>query len=70
MCRRQKTEGVWVTNSGGVNQRALAEGRIWGAGLDAFAEEPLPAASPLWDLPNVLIRPMWEVRAGGNCGGG
>jgi len=37
--------------------RALAEGRIMGAGLDAFAEEPLPAASPLWDLPNVLITP-------------
>jgi phosphoglycerate dehydrogenase-like enzyme len=37
--------------------RALAEGRIMGAGLDAFAEEPLPAASPLWDLPNVLMTP-------------
>jgi phosphoglycerate dehydrogenase-like enzyme len=37
--------------------RALGEGRIKGAGLDAFAEEPLPAPSPLWDLPNVLITP-------------
>jgi phosphoglycerate dehydrogenase-like enzyme len=37
--------------------RALTEGRIMGAGLDAFAEEPLPAASPLWNLPNVLITP-------------
>jgi phosphoglycerate dehydrogenase-like enzyme len=37
--------------------RALAEGRIKGAGLDALAEEPLPAGSPLWDLPNVLITP-------------
>jgi phosphoglycerate dehydrogenase-like enzyme len=37
--------------------RALAEGRIKGAGLDAFAVEPLPAASPLWDLPNVIITP-------------
>ena len=37
--------------------RALAEGRIKGAGLDAFADEPLPAASPLWDLPNVLMTP-------------
>jgi phosphoglycerate dehydrogenase-like enzyme len=27
------------------------------AALDAFAEEPLLAASPLWDLPNVLITP-------------
>jgi len=37
--------------------RALAEGRIMGAGLDAFAKEPLPAESPLWDLPNVLMTP-------------
>jgi phosphoglycerate dehydrogenase-like enzyme len=37
--------------------RALAEGRSKGAGLDAFAVEPLPAASPLWDLPNVIITP-------------
>ena len=37
--------------------RALTEGRIMGAGIDAFAEEPLPAKSPLWDLPNVLITP-------------
>jgi phosphoglycerate dehydrogenase-like enzyme len=37
--------------------RALAEGRIMGAGLDALAEEPPAASSPLWDLPNVLITP-------------
>ena len=36
---------------------ALAQGRIAGAGLDAFAEEPLPAASPFWDLPNVVMTP-------------
>jgi phosphoglycerate dehydrogenase-like enzyme len=36
---------------------ALAEGRIKGAGLDAFADEPLPATSPFWDLPNVLMTP-------------
>lgn len=36
---------------------ALAGGRLQGAGLDALAEEPLPAASPLWDLPNVLLTP-------------
>jgi phosphoglycerate dehydrogenase-like enzyme len=36
---------------------AVREGRIAGAALDVFADEQLPAASPLWDLPNVLISP-------------
>lgn len=36
---------------------ALSDGRLRGAGLDVFREEPLPATSPLWDLPNVLITP-------------
>ena len=44
---------------------ALAQGRIAGAGLDCTVEEPLPAASPLWDVPNVLITPhtAGETRA-------
>lgn len=36
---------------------ALQEGRIAGAALDVTADEPLPAESPLWDMPNVLITP-------------
>ena len=36
---------------------ALRSGHLRGAALDVFAEEPLPAASPLWDLPNVLVSP-------------
>jgi phosphoglycerate dehydrogenase-like enzyme len=36
---------------------ALNEGRIAGAGLDCAVEEPLPAASPLWDIPSALITP-------------
>jgi len=36
---------------------ALERGQIAGAGLDCTWEEPLPAASPLWAMPNVLLTP-------------
>ena len=36
---------------------ALRSGKVAFAGLDVCAIEPLPAASPLWDMPNVLISP-------------
>jgi phosphoglycerate dehydrogenase-like enzyme len=35
----------------------LRAGHLGGAGLDVFAEEPLPAASPWWELPNVIVSP-------------
>ncbi|WP_052731762.1 D-2-hydroxyacid dehydrogenase [Devosia geojensis] len=37
--------------------KALREGWIAGAGLDAHGVEPLPAESPFWDLPNVIVTP-------------
>jgi phosphoglycerate dehydrogenase-like enzyme len=43
---------------------ALEAGRLAGAGLDAFRREPLPADSPYWRLPNVLVSPHTASFAG------
>jgi phosphoglycerate dehydrogenase-like enzyme len=44
---------------------ALNGGRIAGAGLDTFHDEPLPADSPFWALPQVVVTPhsAGETRA-------
>ncbi len=47
---------------------ALEDKTIGGAALDVFPKEPLPADSPLWDVPNLMITPhtaaltekLWE----------
>jgi D-2-hydroxyacid dehydrogenase (NADP+) len=36
---------------------ALQQRRIAAAGLDVTREEPLPASSPLWAMPQVLLTP-------------
>lgn len=36
---------------------ALRDGRLRAASLDVFATEPLPADSPLWSAPNLVITP-------------
>jgi glyoxylate/hydroxypyruvate reductase len=36
---------------------ALRSQHLGGAFLDVFAAEPLPASSPLWEMPNVVISP-------------
>ena len=36
---------------------ACKSGQIAGAGLDVTVEEPTPADSPLWDVPNIVLTP-------------
>ncbi|OCT11957.1 hydroxyacid dehydrogenase [Paenibacillus pectinilyticus] len=36
---------------------ALQQGKIAGAALDVFAQEPLPPSSPLWSMNNVILTP-------------
>ena len=36
---------------------ALKEGRLGGACLDVFENEPLAPESPLWEAPNLLVTP-------------
>lgn len=63
-----------IGRGGTVNEddlvAALHTGQFAGAGLDVFATEPLPAESPLWDMPNVIITahysgntPFYDERA-------
>ena len=47
--------GVIIDQSAMI--RALQSGRLGAAALDVTTPEPLPADSPLWDMPNVLISP-------------
>ncbi len=55
---------AWFINAGRgstVDEAALVDalsgGRLRGAALDVFAEEPLPGDSPLWSLPNLILTP-------------
>lgn len=45
---------------------ALKSGHLGGAYLDVFEQEPLPANSPLWDMPNVFVSPHSSAAASGN----
>lgn len=61
--RRMKGDAVLLNAGRGsaLDQDALVrvmrEGRLWGAALDVTMPEPLPADSPLWDIPNLMLTP-------------
>lgn len=69
---RMKPTAVFVNISRGgtVDTDALAHallsGRLGGAVLDVFEEEPLGSESPLWDMENVIITPHNSFVGEGN----
>jgi phosphoglycerate dehydrogenase-like enzyme len=59
-------QGAFVLNGGrgvsvdtGAMVDALRDGNVRAAGLDVTDPEPLPAAHPLWSMPNVIITPHY-----------
>jgi phosphoglycerate dehydrogenase-like enzyme len=50
-----------IARGGIIDERALRDnlvsGKIGSATMDVFETEPLPAESPLWDAPNMVITP-------------
>lgn len=63
--------GAWLINVArgrlideSALRRALVEGPLGGAVLDAFREEPLQPTSPFYDLPNAIITPHTSWSSG------
>lgn len=66
----KKTAHYICFSRGGIAEdeallRALNEGWIAGAGLDAHSEEPLPPDSPFWTVPNTIVTPHNGARPWG-----
>lgn len=62
LAQMKEGSSLIVISRGGVVDEgalidALRDGPLTGAGLDAHPIEPLPADSPLWDLPGVIVTP-------------
>ncbi|NIF28262.1 glyoxylate/hydroxypyruvate reductase A [Pantoea sp. Tr-811] len=48
-------------------RQALASGKLRGALLDVFEQEPLPADAPLWHMPGVWVTPHMASAASDLC---
>jgi len=63
---------VNVSRGGLIDEAALVDalrsGHIAGAALDVFAQEPLPADSPLRDAPNLILTPHVAWRSNTSLG--
>lgn len=68
-----KPEAIVVNTSRGAVidtvalARALSEGRLWGAGLDVFEDEPLAMDHPIAKAPNTVFTPhaaYWSEESG------
>ncbi len=62
LARMKRTAFIVNTSRGPLIERealvaALKEGRIAGAGLDVFEEEPLPPGHPILSCPNTVLTP-------------
>lgn len=60
-CMKEKMFFVNIARGAIVDEKALINnlqsGKVAGAALDVFEEEPLPESSPLWNMDNVIITP-------------
>ncbi len=63
--------GAWLVNVARAQlvdevalRRAILDGRIGGAVLDTFLEEPLGPTSPWWSTPNVIVTPHTSWSSG------
>ena len=60
---KMQPEAVLINMARGgiVDESALADllrdGKLRGAAVDVFEQEPLPADSPLWNVPNLVVTP-------------
>lgn len=60
---RMKSDAILINGGRGTAvdcdalAQVMAQGHLFGAGLDVTCPEPLPADHPLWKLPNAVITP-------------